>query len=96
MWYRAVPGSYKGVLRVVDYHVAFYDMTRKGSCFDEAFYKPEDIYNAISFVETVEDEGKDDRTRVFVRMDNGDQYELKLVKLTEEQIKNRTTSYFDG
>lgn len=96
MWYKSVPGSIKGVPRVASYHVAFYDMTRDGSCFDESFFKPEDIHKVIPYVETIEDEGNDDRTRVFVHMDDGDVYELKLVKLTDAQIKYRTTSQFNG
>ena len=96
MWYKSVPGSYKGVPRVKNYHVAFYDMTRDGGCFDETFYKPEEIDKAIVYAETVEDEGRNYRTRVFVHMDDGDIYELKLVKLTKGQVKYRTTCYFNG
>lgn len=71
------------------YHVAFYDMTRGGKCFDESFFGPSESEEAMQYIETVEDEGHYDRRRVFVEMTNGDVYELKLVKLTEEQLKRR-------
>ena len=90
MWYRFEDGNPIGIPRIVEYQLAWYDMTMGGKCFDETFFKPEDIANAITYVETVEDEGKDDRARVFARFDNGDIYELKLEKID----KNRRRGIF--
>lgn len=84
MWYK------NGIPRIRNYQLAWYDMTRGGSCFDESFFKPEDIGRVIHYVETVEDEGKNDRARVFVHFDDGDEYELKLVKID----KGKKCSYF--
>lgn len=72
--------------RIENYQVAWYDMERKGSCFDESFYEPSKINEVITFVETIEHINHCDRTRVFVNFDNGDVYELKLHKLTPDEI----------
>lgn len=77
--------------KIDKYHVAFYDMTRGGSCFDESFIKPGELEKVMWYVETDEAENCEDRCRVFVEMTDGDVYELKLVKLTKEQIENRST-----
>ena len=82
MWYRFEEGNPVGIPRVKEYHVAFYDMERDGHCFDEDFFKPEDIALAIPFVETDEDKDNADRHRVFVNFDDGQIYELKLVNVT--------------
>jgi hypothetical protein len=92
MWYRFEEGNTVGIPRVMGYQVAFYDMTRRGSCFDESFLKPDDIGNAITYVETVEDEGNNDRCRVFVYFDNGDKYELKLEKIEKGR---RCSGFYD-
>ena len=90
MWYRFEDGNPIGIPRIKSYQLAWYDMTRGGKCFDETFFKPEDIDNAITYVETVEDENSNDRTRVFVHFDDGDIYELKLKKID----KNRDRGMF--
>ena len=90
MWYRFEDGNPIGIPRIKSYQLAWYDMTRGGKCFDESFFKPEDIRRVMPYVETVEDEGKDDRSRVFVHFDDGDIYELKLEKID----KNRRRGYF--
>ena len=90
-WYRFEEGSFVGIPRIKNYHVAFYDMTHlNGDCFDESFYKPEDIALAITYVETEEDKNNSDRARVFVNFDDGDTYELRLIKLD----KNKRYSNF--
>ena len=81
MWYRFEEGNPFGVWRVKQYQVAWYDMDMGGDCFDECFYKPNEIDKVIDHVETVEDENHHDRSRVFVHFDNGDIYELKLEKI---------------
>lgn len=81
MWYKLEEGKYIGTPRVKQYQVAWYDMTKDGSCFDEAFYDPAELDIVISYVETIEDINNNDRSRVFVHFDNGDIYELKLEKL---------------
>ena len=43
--------------------------------------------------ETVEDENNSDRSRVFVHMDNGDIYELKMEKLSKEQLEHCNNFY---
>ena len=90
MWYRFEEGNPIGIPRIKNYHIALYDMTRDGSCFDEAFFNPDEISKVIPYVETVEDEGNDDRSRVFVHFDDGDMYELKLEKIS----KNRKQGSF--
>ena len=74
MWYRFEEGNPIGSPRVKRYHVAFYDMTNDEGCFDESFFKPDEVARAMPYVETIEDEGKDDRTRVFVHFDDDDMY----------------------
>lgn len=81
MWYRFEEGRERGIPRVTRYQVAFYDMEKGCGCFDEAIYAPNEINKVIPYVETIEDVGNSDRTRVFVEFDNGDRYELKLKKL---------------
>lgn len=82
MWYRFEEGNPVGIPRIKQYQVAFYDISRDGKCFDETFFKPDEIDNAITYVETVEDENnKDNRCKVFAHFDNGDIYELKLEKI---------------
>lgn len=90
MWYRFEKGNPIGIPRVKEIQVAFYDMERDGGCFDEVFYPLSEIGKAMPYVETIEDEGNSDRTRVFVHFDNGDEYELKLEKID----KGRKCGYF--
>ena len=86
MWYRFEEGEPFGIPRIKEYQVAWYDMEHNGSCFDESFYKPYQINTVITYVETIEDINNCNRTRVFVNFDNGDVYELKLHKLTPDEI----------
>lgn len=95
MWFKFEKGKSKGKLRIKHVQVAWYDMDRNGECFDEDFVfpSPEDESKTLAnmgmclpYVETVEDESKSDRSRVFVHFDNGDVYELKMEKLSKEQI----------
>ena len=85
MWYRFENDNPIGIPRIKNYQVAFYDMTHNGSCFDESFFEPDEIGRVMPYVETVEDEGNNDRIRVFVNFDDGDRYELKLEKLDKEK-----------
>ena len=79
MWYK------NGIPRIKNYHLTWYDMTRGGSCFDESFFEPNEVGEVMPYVETVEDECKNDRSKVFVHFDDGDMYELKLVKVDKEE-----------
>ena len=81
MWYRFEEGNHFGIPRVDHYQVVFYDMEHNGDCFDEAFYDPDEVDKAITYVETIEDKDFHDRNRVFVHFDNDDIYELMLVKI---------------
>lgn len=92
MWYRFEEGNPFGIPRVDHYQVAFYDMDMNGDCFDEAFYDPDEIGAAITYVETIEDKNHHDRSRVFVHFDNGDVYELKLEKIDEGR---RCSNFYD-
>lgn len=92
MWYRFEEGNPVGIPRIKEYQVAWYDMENDGRCFDEGFFKPEDIGFVIPYVETEEDEGHCDRRRVFVHFDNGNQYELKLVKIDKGK---RCNNFYD-
>lgn len=85
MWYKFEKGNSIGIPRIKQYQVAFYDMLRNGTCFDESFYGPDEIDEVMPYVETIEDVGKNDRTRVFVHFDDGDIYELKLEKINRER-----------
>lgn len=92
-WYRFEEGQILGVPRIKNYQVAFYDINHcDGDCFDEATYQPEDIDRVIIYIETEEDKNKSDRTRVFVNFDDGDMYELKLVKLDKNK---RYSNFYD-
>ena len=101
MWYRFEKGESKGKLRVKRVQVAWYNMEQNGDCFDEDFVLPKDtdiktlesIGTILPYVETVEDENKTDRSRVFVHMDNGDVYELKMEKLSKEQFDKCNNFY---
>lgn len=101
MWYRFKKGESKGKLRVKRVQVAWYDMKQNGDCFDEDFVLPKDneiktlesIGTILPYVETVEDENKTDRSRVFVHMDNGDVYELKMEKLSKEEFDRCSNFY---
>lgn len=95
MWFKFKRGNPKGTLRVKYVQVAWYDMERNGECFDEDFIFPsaedesitlKNIGMILSYVETVEDMDKSDRSRVFVHFDNGNVYELKMDKLSKEQF----------
>lgn len=76
-------------------------MKQNGDCFDEDFVLPKDneiktlesIGTILPYVETVEDENKTDRSRVFVHMDNGDVYELKMEKLSKEEFDRCSNFY---
>ena len=101
MWYRFKKGESKGKLRVERVQVAWYDMERNGDCFDEDFVLPKDndtktlesIGMILPYVETVEDVSNTDRSRVFVHMDNGDVYELKMDKLSKELLEKCNNFY---
>lgn len=92
MWFKFENGNTVGTPRIKEYQVAWYDMEQNGSCFDESFYKPEHIGQVITYVETVEDEGHCDRCRVFVHFDDGEQYELKLVRIEKDR---RCSKFYD-
>lgn len=92
MWYKFEKGVPIGSPRIKHYQVAWYDMERNGDCFDESFHKPENINKVITYVETIEDEGHRDRARVFAIFDDGDEYELKLVKLDKNK---RYSNFYD-
>lgn len=93
MWFRFEKGNPKGICRVRYFHIAWYNMERNGSCFDEDIVSPDGIERVIPYVETIEDEKNTDRSRVFVRMDNGDVYELKMQKLSEEEFAKCNNFY---
>ena len=102
MWFKFKKGEPKGKLRVKQVQVAWYDMERNGDCFDESWILHKDdgietlksIGMWLPYVETVEDEGNPDRSRVFVHMDNGDVYELLMKKLSEKEFEQ--CSNFNG
>lgn len=91
MWYRFEEG--KPVCRVKQFQIAWYDMVRRGDCFDEDFVPSDGIDRVIPFVETVEDEARRDRSKVFVYMDNGDVYELKMEKVSKEELEKCNNFY---
>ena len=103
MWYRFEEGNPKGICRVKQLQIAWYDMKRNGDCFDESIIKnggdEKDILNRLglwtTYVDMDEDTDKNkaDRSRVFVYMDNGDCYELQVRKLTKKQQRECTNFY---
>lgn len=102
MWFKFRKGNSKGTLRIKHVQVAWYDMERNGDCFDESFVFPSpgdesqtlaNIGMILPYVETAEDEGNSDRSRVFVHFDNGDVYELKMEKLSKGQIAKCSNFY---
>lgn len=104
MWFKFEKDNPKGKLRIKHVQVAWYDMERNGDCFDENFVFPslenesktlEDIGMILPYIETEEDEGKSDRSRVFVHFDNDDVYELKLEKISKEQFEKYNNFYFE-
>lgn len=78
MLYRFEEGNMVGICRFKEAVIAFYDMSHKGDCFDESRTDDVDIplRQLLSYVETEEDIEKNDRSRVFVYMDDGKEYEL--------------------
>ena len=80
-WYRFFKDKVKGQLKIDKAQVAWYDMTNNGRCFDEDFCSPDEIDKVITYVETIEDMGNRDRSKVFVHFDNGDIYELNMEKV---------------
>ena len=78
--------------KIERYQVAWYDMDHNGRCLDEDFYAPEDIKQVIEHVETVKNEDKLTRVRVFAILNDGEQYELKLEKLDKNK---RYSNFYD-
>lgn len=50
MWYKFEDDNPIGIPRIKGYQVAWYDMEQEQNCFDESFYKPEDIDKVITYV----------------------------------------------
>lgn len=91
MLYRFPKGCVKGICRVKNIQIAWYDMGRNGDCFDESFTDVStSAENVLAFVETEEDKNNSDCSRVFVNMDNGDRYELIMKK-----VKSNCTNFND-
>ena len=71
----------KGICRVKDIQIAWYDMEYNGDCFDEDFENIKvPTEHILAYVETEEDRDKINHSRVFINMDNGDKYELIMRK----------------
>lgn len=94
-WYRFFKDKVKGQLKVDKVQVAWYDMEHNGSCFDESWitHKGDDVKTLqnigmwLPYVELDLDADKCDKSRVFIYMDDGDTYELRMEKLSKEQLK---------
>ena len=99
-WYRFFKDKVKGQLRIDKAQVAWYDMERDGSCFDESWIinKGDDVETLqhigmwLTYIELDENSTKCDKSRVFIHMDNGERYELKLVKLDKNK---RYSNFYD-
>lgn len=85
MLYRFPNKNERGVCRVKNIQLVWYDMLNGEGGFDENFSElsPEQE-RLLAFVETEEDEGNRDRSRVFVNMDDGDCYELIMRKVNSK------------
>lgn len=74
---------------IKDFSLCFYDMDRGGGCFDECTIQPEDFdVETLTYIDTEENEGDTDRTRLFLNHINGNIYELRLHKLSQDEIDN--------
>lgn len=95
MWFRFSDEEAIGTCRVSNIQLCWYDMELDGRCFSESFFSvaPDSVATALTYVETIEDRFNSDRARVFVNFDNGDVYELKLHKMTKEQIEASCNFY---
>ena len=99
-WYRFFKDKVKGQLRIDRAQVALYDMERDGDCFDESFivHKGDDVKTLqdigmwLTYIELDENADKCDKSRVFIHMDDGERYELKLVKLDKNK---RYSNFYD-
>lgn len=82
MLYRFEPNNSKGICRVKNIQIAFYNMDNSdGVCFDECFKNIETPTEQIlAYVETKEDYNSFMHSRVFINMDDGDTYELIMRK----------------
>ena len=69
------------------YQVACYDKLRDGKCFDEMFLGPDEQDIAMDYLMSDTDDW-DTQYRVFVHFENGDIYELCMVK--EEKYVRET------
>ena len=81
MLYRFEEGNPIGICRFKEAVIAFYDMYQlNGDCFDEARISDVNIPfgQILAFVETEEDIQNSDRSRVFICMDDGKEYELVM------------------
>lgn len=100
-WYRFIEGEPLGRVRVKKMHIAWYDTENDGSCFDEdiiSFDETdtnteifEEIGSRLCYVEFPK-EKKCTKSRVFLSMENGEEFELTLRKVG----KNENTSRFDS
>ena len=99
-WYRFLKDEVKGQLRIDRAQVAWYDMDHGGKCFDESWivHKGDDIETLqhigewLTYVELDKDADKCDKSRVFIHMDDGERYELKLEKLDKNK---RYSNFYD-
>ena len=95
-WYRFFKDKVKGQLRIDRAQVAWYDMDHGGKCFDESWiiHKGDDIKTLhrigewLTYVELDRNADKCDKSRVFIHMDDGESYELKLEKLDKNKRYN--------
>lgn len=99
-WYRFFKDKVKGQLKIDKAQVAWYDMEYGGRCFDESWIVHngddvktlQDIGMWLTYVELDENADKCDKSRVFIHMDDGNSYELKLVKLDKSK---RYSNFYD-
>lgn len=82
-----------GEMPIKEFQLCFYDMKKDGTCYDENFFPPNEFnVSDLVFVDTEENKNDTDRTRLFMHHINGDIYELKLNKLSQDEINN--SNYF--
>ena len=99
-WYRFFKDKIKGQLRIDRVQVCWYDMERNGYCFDESWimHKGDDVKTLqgigmwLPYVELDKNADKCDKSRVFIHMDDGEVYELKLEKLDKNK---RYSNFYD-
>ena len=101
-WYKFIEGEPIGRLRVDKAQVCWYDMERlNGGCFDEDWiiHKGDDIETlerigkCLTSIELDLNANKCYKSRVFIQMDDGSEYELLMKKIDKDRVREYSNFY---